>query len=253
MSIRLCLIAAFVFAPLANALAEELPSLQVEWKTLAPAEGNQFSDPFSMLSRDQLQVLSYVVRVQRLIAADKLSDGGPAAVEGAEMAKRLTNEGVDIPWLMAQRERVGEIRTQQVRATTRAVAKRLSGKRVSLTGYVVPLKVAEGRVTEFYLVSSIAACSHASAPPENQLVYVESSDGIRDWNRLMTVKVTGRIEARQTVRMIQNASGPKLFTAGFAMTPAVTEVYSRRQSFRNQRKPLPVDNRPIAARRHASG
>ena len=109
--------------------------------------------------------------MQELIAAEKISPDGDSAAEAAKIAGQLKKDGVDILWLMAQRERVTLLREKQEQALTKSVVKKLDGKRVRLTGYVLPLKFADGRVTEFFLIPSIVSCSHSAPPPANRVVY----------------------------------------------------------------------------------
>lgn len=55
----------------------------------------------------------------------------------------------------------------------------LDGRKVRLTGYVVPLESdAEGRMTEFFFVPFYGACIHVPPPPPNMLVHVRLSKGV---------------------------------------------------------------------------
>ncbi|MGC2162932.1 MAG: DUF3299 domain-containing protein [Silvibacterium sp.] len=49
----------------------------------------------------------------------------------------------------------------------------LSGKRVSIPGFMVPLEDDLEQVTEFLLVPYAGACIHVPPPPPNQIVYVK--------------------------------------------------------------------------------
>lgn len=49
----------------------------------------------------------------------------------------------------------------------------LSGKRVSIPGFMVPLEDDLDVVTEFLLVPYAGACIHVPPPPPNQIVYVK--------------------------------------------------------------------------------
>jgi uncharacterized protein len=51
----------------------------------------------------------------------------------------------------------------------------LSGKRVSIPGFMVPLEDDLDVVTEFLLVPYAGACIHVPPPPPNQIVYVKMS------------------------------------------------------------------------------
>lgn len=49
----------------------------------------------------------------------------------------------------------------------------LSGKRVSIPGFMVPLEDDLDHVSEFLLVPYAGACIHVPPPPPNQIVYVK--------------------------------------------------------------------------------
>lgn len=55
----------------------------------------------------------------------------------------------------------------------KAAALQLSGKRVSIPGFMVPLEDDLDQVTEFLLVPYAGACIHVPPPPPNQMVYVK--------------------------------------------------------------------------------
>ena len=55
----------------------------------------------------------------------------------------------------------------------RAPVLALSGKRVSIPGFMVPLEDDLDVVTEFLLVPYAGACIHVPPPPPNQIVYVK--------------------------------------------------------------------------------
>ena len=140
-------------------------------------DGKPFNDPFSKLTRDQLSDLSYVARVRRLINEEKINLNGADAKEAAKMSAKLKEQGVDIGWLMVQRQRVRQMRGLQIEGLSKTIAESLGDKEVTLTGYAVPIKVNEGRMKEFFLVPTIAACSHEAAPPRLQVVFVSTDQG----------------------------------------------------------------------------
>jgi hypothetical protein len=187
--------------------AREIQPVQIKWETLAPPEGNQYRDPFAKLTRKQLDRIGFFVRIQKLIAAEKISADSDSAVEAEKIAKQLKQQGVDIPWLMAQREQVTALREKQELALTKSIAKRLDDKRIKLAGFVVPLKFTNGRVTEFYLAPSIATCSHSSAPPANQVVYVTSKTGI-EFNGRRTTAMWFPSMRNANWKMIRRSSVP---------------------------------------------
>ncbi|MEM8679800.1 MAG: DUF3299 domain-containing protein [Planctomycetota bacterium] len=187
------------------------------WSVLAPQEGKPFIDPFTELSDDQLTDLSFVVRVQRLIADKRLDPEGPDAKEAARLSRQLEQQGIDVPWLMAQRDRVRQVRGVQVEALSKSVASQLQNRVVSLTGFVIPIKLEHDRLTEFFLVPTLAACSHEDPPPRLQVVFVSTQPGIAVPERRSPVSVTGELKAIETTRTTANGSGPVTVHAAYAL------------------------------------
>jgi uncharacterized protein len=73
-----------------------------------------------------------------------------------------------------------------------AVITDYNGKRVRLSGFMVPLELEGERVTTFLLVPYFGACIHVPPPPANQIVYVDNKEGIRVRDPFEPVSVTGR-------------------------------------------------------------
>lgn len=53
------------------------------------------------------------------------------------------------------------------------VLKNLSGKKVRIPGFIVPLEDELSKISEFLLVPSPQACIHVPPPPPNQMIYVK--------------------------------------------------------------------------------
>ena len=208
----------------------------IRWSVLAPENGKPFNDPFAKLTENQLADLGYVVRVQGLIAENKITADGIDAKEAAELARKLTTEGVDIGWLMAQRERVQQIRGLQVGSLSKSIAESLGDKKVTLTGYVIPIEVDEGRLTEFFLVPTSAACSHEDAPPRLQVVFVATEQGITPPGRRKPVRVTGKVVAETTARTTLNGNGRVMVHSAYAMSSPEINVFQATRKSRNPSK-----------------
>lgn len=197
----------------------------IPWSRLAPENGKPFTDPFAQLSSDQLMDLSYVVRVRRLIADKKIGSNGEDAKVAAELARKLKQQGVDIGWLMVQRERVRQIRGLQVESLSKSIASSLQDKRVSLIGYVIPIKAKERRLTEFFLVPTIAACSHEDAPPRLQAVFVSTEQGIAPPDKRTPVRVTGKVAAETTTRTTFNGNGRVKVHSAYRISSPEIEIF----------------------------
>ncbi len=209
----------------------------IQWSDLAPEHGKPFSDAFAKLSSDQLVDLSYVMRVRRLIADDKISADGEDAKEAAGLTRKLERQGVDIGWLMVQHGRVQQIRSLQVESLAKSIGESLQDKKVTLTGYVIPSKIDEGRLTEFLLVPTIAACSHEDAPPRLQVVFVSTEQGITRPGKNTPVSVTGKLVAQTTTRTTFNANGRVKVHAAYSMSSPKINVFQATGKANNSTNP----------------
>jgi hypothetical protein len=73
------------------------------------------------------------------------------------------------------------------------VVQSLSGKRVHIGGYVVPLDFDATRITDFLLVPFVGACIHVPPPPANQIIYVKVAQGFDVQGTFDPVWVTGTL------------------------------------------------------------
>ena len=212
----------------ASAITDGRPRA-IAWSTLGPNNGMPFTDPFASLTYDQLTDLSYVVRVRRLIADERVDANGQDAKEAAALARELKQQGVDIELLMTQRRHVRRIRELKVESVAMNVAAKHKDQRVTLTGFVIPTKSEDGRLTEFFLVPTIAACSHADPPPPLLVVHVATEKGIAMPGKGRAVRVTGKVNAKATSGKAGNADGPVTIHAAYAITSPEIEVASPKQ------------------------
>lgn len=167
----------------------------IQWTMLGPKE--LFQDPFVKLSQQQREDLSFIVRVRRLISEKKITPDGDDAKRAEKLAQQLEEQGVDIIWLIMQRDRVRDIRARMTSDHASSISSKYKGQAVSLTGYGIPLKCDDsGRITEFLLVPSLALCSHESPPPANQIVHVHSESGVLLPDSRVPLSVTGTLHQR---------------------------------------------------------
>jgi len=206
----------------------------IQWSVLAPDNGKPFNDPFAKLTQDQLSDLSYVVRIQRLIEDGKIKADGVDAKEVTRLARKLKREGVDIGWLMAQRQRVQQIRDQQVQSLSKSIAKSLGDKKITLSGYVIPIRRNQGRWTEFFLVPTSATCSNEASPPRLQVVFVSIKQGIElPAHKNIPARVTGTVKARATTKTTRNGIGIITIQAAYAMFSPEIKIYSNQTQAEN--------------------
>jgi hypothetical protein len=186
---------------LASPPAEHRSDALLEWQQLVPNEG--LEDPFTKLSREQLQKLAEVARIRDLLANEKVQAADPSVKQAIKTANVLRASGVDVDYHLMMRRSIRRMREAQ----GRAVVQRLDGVEVTLSGFVVPTQVTDGRVTEFFLVSDYDFCSYGISLPPNQVVLVRSDTDTLEEGAMLTATVTGRLTAKATKRTLLSKSG----------------------------------------------
>ena len=164
-------------------------SREITWEDLIPQEQVEFDDPFADLTEDQLYELAMVARYRDLRQRGKLKPGGESAQSEAKFVVSLEAQGIDIDWLLSQRERVAEARGQQA-----DMGAAVSGQRVSIPGYALPLTLEKNTLTEFLLVPWVGACIHTPPPPSNQIIHVAFPDGTAPRDRFSPVWIEGQLD-----------------------------------------------------------
>ena len=97
----------------------------------------------------------------------------------------------------------------------------LDGAEVTISGFVVPLDLAEDdRVREFLLVPYFGACVHVPPPPPNQVIHVTSAEGLEIDRIYEAWSITGRLRVE--------ASESALASAGYAIAADEVKLYQRR-------------------------
>jgi len=99
--------------------------------------------------------------------------------------------------------------------------KAMDGKRVRLSGYIVPVDTEDDRVTRFLFFPNQAACIHVPASPANQTIYVKAKkgEGVLMEDAYENIYVYGGLRLQTT----KVASG----TASFVIDDAVCTVIPR--------------------------
>lgn len=95
---------------------------------------------------------------------------------------------------------------------------KLDGEDVKLPGYIVPLTLTDdNRVTEFLLVPYFGACIHVPPPPSNQIVLVQSDEGVALDATYVPFWITGTLHVEQSER--------ELASAGYRMRASKIEIF----------------------------
>jgi uncharacterized protein len=83
----------------------------------------------------------------------------------------------------------------------------LDGRKVKISGFVVPIEEKERAVTEFLLVPYFGACIHVPPPPANQIIHVISPKPIKRLRTMDAVWVTGVLKAARYARRTLMGTG----------------------------------------------
>lgn len=201
----------------------------IGWSKLAPENGKPFNDPFSKLSSDQLANVSYVVRVRRLIAEEKIEADGADAIEAAKIARALKDQNIEVGWLMSQRDRVKQIRGLQIEAVAKSVEDSLKTTTITINGYATPIRNGEGKILEILVMPTSAMCSHSSSPSPLQVISVK-------WDEKQEVKkpgtpviISGSLIAKSKTTPLLTANGVQPFTSAYQIVPSKIRVLQTTQ------------------------
>eukprot|EP00903_Cladosiphon_okamuranus_P002452 g2450.t1 len=197
-----------------------MAATQVTWEDLKDPATASFDDPFVALNVYQLRSLGTVLRLRQRLGKEDLT-----AEDRFEISQRLRSEearlaaaGVDVDGLLSQRVDIARKRA----AAALAGNPRLSGREISITGYVIPVTGPDGRATTGYLVPGAGMCSHMPAPDPNQMIRYSLGT---DWEAgyvYEPVLLTGTLSLETTKQEITLLDGQIDMLASFQMT--VTDV-----------------------------
>jgi hypothetical protein len=191
------------------------------WQDLLPPPV-EFDDPLTKLTPDQLFNLSSVIVMRRLKAEGSvlMTEERTAKLETSE--KTLTESGIDIDDLLAQRERVKEAR----RAQSEVVVDALDGQTIRMPGYVLPLEFDGTKVREFLLVPFVGACIHTPPPPANQIVHVRPETSFESDGLFQAVWVTGNMSVGASKQSLFFVDGSSDIAIGYSLQASSVEAYS---------------------------
>ncbi len=193
-------------------MAEEVR--QITWNDLVPTHLADV-DPVAHLTSEQQDLVGWLMYMLETLP--------PRTPDTEDLYESLDQEmpllkkyNIDLKKIMAQ--------TQEIRT---AVVKELDGRQVRLAGYLLPLEITEGKVTQFLLVPYVGACIHVPPPPPNQIVHVKlrQEDGWKSGGLFDPVWVTGRIKAKSMVKDLFLIDGSANIDIGYTMQAERIEPY----------------------------
>ena len=195
------------------------------WRDLLPIETQKESnieDPFTKLTSEQMEDLAILSRTRWLIASNKADPNGLSAQEAKQIEENFTQAGIDVNWLLSQRQTVRQQRIEQ------ATNKTVEGQDIKLSGVILPLYWNEQRLmTHFLLMPYLGQCSHFPPPPPNQIICVESAEPV-DFQKLtanlkkseysfLWVSIEGKISLKATNHNVFRVDGMLWLESGYGV------------------------------------
>lgn len=202
------------------------PLTKIDWDGMKAVY--KFEDPFTNLSSEQLLNLSMVARVRNLEKRAGMigSSVSPEMVKEKQASEKLLkDQGVDIDGLLAKRD---EIKEQRKKRANLGVEE-LDGKRVSLSGFVLPLEFEGKKVKEFLLVPWVGACIHTPPPPPNQIAMVVAETAFASKGMFEAVTVTGTIQLKKQVQELFLVDGKADINVSYSFSSAKVEKFTKEQ------------------------
>lgn len=196
------------------ALAEQVR--QLSWEDLVPAK-LLADDPLTNLTADQQDLVYWVVKTLQTLPK-RGPDTEEFYKEVDEAIPELKKAGIDIAKLMVK-----------IKVIQTSIVEELSGQRVRIPGYLLPLEISGTKVTEFLLVPYFGACIHTPPPPPNQIIHVKKvpKEGYSIKKTYEAVWVTGVISAKKMVKDLYYVDGSADINIGYSMLADQIESYKK--------------------------
>lgn len=172
-----------------------------------------YDDPFKKLTEDQLYHLSIYARIKEMekVSPKRVSEGMREEAKKAE--ETLKKEGVDIAYLLSQREHIKNLRTK----AASSVNADLNNTDVSMSGFMLSLEFNQGMTKQFLLVPTVGACIHTPPPPINQIIYVETMTPIETGTRFKAVTISGKLITQRMSNNLFLVDGASDIQSGYMM------------------------------------
>ncbi|MBO9446924.1 DUF3299 domain-containing protein [Ruegeria sp. R14_0] len=152
------------------------PGTVLDWTDLPDPSVQVFEDPYRDLGPEQFDDLLYVVRLRGRLQQDagSVEDRQKWQELLTETEDALAEGGIDVDWLLDQREVV----TERRRKAGTYGNPQIDGQTVTMAGFAIPAPADPDGRPVAYLVPERGMCSHLPPPPPNQMIRVRLND---DW------------------------------------------------------------------------
>ena len=189
---------------------------EITWDDLVPAHLAD-ADPVAHLTPEQQDLVGWMIYMLETLP--------PRTADTEDLYESLDQE---MPLLKKYNIDIEKIMEQNNKIRT-AVVKELDGQHVRMPGYLLPLEITDGNVTQFLLVPYVGACIHVPPPPPNQIVHVKvaPSKGLKRGGLFDPVWVTGKINAKSMVKDLFLVDGSANVDIGYTMQADRIEPYQQ--------------------------
>lgn len=192
------------------------PPQKIKWDDLLP-ELSAEAGPMSRLTDEELEFVEWIMYLRATLPAEVDPINQELYDEMNKALPELKAKGFDVDVLIEQKK---------IRA--KMVNKNLDGKRVELSGYLLPLDFSGKSVSEFLLVPYIGACIHTPPPPPNQIVHAISKTptpyDADDFFR--PVSVFGKMKVQSLSKNLYLTDGTSDIDIGYAISVEKIEDFT---------------------------
>ena len=175
-------------------------------------------NPFTDLSQDQIDMLRDLLWAREAVPEEVTEEDRKRE---QELVQQLADEGLDADYLLEQRDIIME----KYRIAATATRPEVLGKKVRIPGYLLPLDVKDGAITEFLLVPTIGACIHTPPPPPNQMVFVRYETGFANASLYTPVWIIGELRADERKERVRFLDGSSEIDVTYAMDADLVQTY----------------------------
>ena len=106
-----------------------------------------------------------------------------------------------------------------------AVDQKLNNRLISIAGNVIPLEYENGDITEFLLLPYFVTGDHAPLPPIHEIIFVSTDSGFILEKHLDTVRISGKLQAQYSAKLIHNHGQDVMIDVGYQMKKATVEDF----------------------------
>ncbi|NOE34888.1 DUF3299 domain-containing protein [Ruegeria sp. HKCCD7318] len=184
--------------------------LAVSWKELLPPL-TSLETPFASLSAPQLEAMRTHVRWQTSSAHERSDESFIAEHDTATAL--LAKHKIDVENLMRERRKI----IAQNNTSGRGPNLHILGKTILIPGYIVPLTLEGGMVTEFLLVPVAGSCVHTPSPPPNQVIHVAYSKGVEFRSIFDAFWIEGELYAEERLSDVSFFDGAAIVVSNYSL------------------------------------